>query len=136
LGAECFYPETVRKLFGMLILGALASGCAGKKRPPAPTFSDPGAAMGFPKESQPHAAKLIVTPASTASGKVAMVNNSSRFVVLNYPLGHLPANNKHLNVYHNGLKVGEVKITGPQYDDNVVADLLSGECEAGDEARD
>lgn len=65
-----------------------------------------------------------------------MVNNAARFVVLNYPLGHLPAANQHLNVYRRGLKVGEIKITNLQNDDNVVADLLAGECEIGDEARE
>src|SRR5215510_8568159 len=120
----------------MMLLGALAAGCAAKKSQSTPIYSDPGAATGFSMEGTSQQAKLIVTPASGASGKVAMVNNASRFVVLNYPLGHLPDNNRRLNVYHNGLKVAEVKITGPQYDDNIVADLLSGECEVGDETRE
>jgi hypothetical protein len=33
------------------------------------------------------------------------------------------------------LKVGEVKVTGPQREDNIVADLAAGEAEVGDEAR-
>jgi hypothetical protein len=79
---------------------------------------------------------LIVTPASGAAGKVAMVNSADRFVVLNFPVGHLPTTNQHLNLYRRGLKVGEIKITGPQYDDNVVADIVAGDCELGDEARE
>jgi len=40
-----------------------------------------------------------------------------------------------MNLYRGGLKVGEVKITGPQDDDNIVADLLTGDSEVGDQAR-
>ena len=39
-------------------------------------------------------------------------------------------------LYHGGLKAGEVKITGPQREHTVVADLSSGEARAGDEVRD
>jgi len=80
--------------------------------------------------------KLIVTPGNSLVGKVAFVNTTARFVVLNFPIGHLPAIEQHLNVYRSGLKVGEVKVTGPQYDDNVVADLLAGDSEIGDQVRD
>jgi len=41
-----------------------------------------------------------------------------------------------LFVYHNGLKAGEVKVTGPQTDDHIVADLITGEAQTGDEVRD
>jgi len=61
---------------------------------------------------------------------------SARFVVLNFPIGHLPALEQHLNIYRSDLKVGEVRVTGPQYDDNVVADLLAGDSAIGDQARD
>jgi hypothetical protein len=40
-----------------------------------------------------------------------------------------------LNLYRRGLKVGEVKVTGPQREDNIVADLVAGEAGVGDEAR-
>src|SRR6266481_10177639 len=80
--------------------------------------------------------KLIVTPENSLVGKVAFVNTAARFVVLNFPIGHLPAIEQHLNVYRSGLKVGEVKVTGPQYDDNIVADLLAGDSEIGDQVRD
>jgi hypothetical protein len=47
----------------------------------------------------------------------------------------MPLVDQHLNLYRRGLKVGEVKITGPQQDDNIVGDLVSGDSEPGDEAR-
>jgi hypothetical protein len=34
------------------------------------------------------------------------------------------------------LKVAEVKVTGPQRDNNIVADLVSGDAQVGDEVRD
>ena len=39
-------------------------------------------------------------------------------------------------LYRRGLKAGEIKITGPQLEDNVVADIVAGDAEAGDEVRD
>ena len=80
--------------------------------------------------------KLIVTPGSSLVGKVAFVNTTARFVVLNFPIGHLPALEQRLNIYRSDLKVGEVKVTGPQYDDNIVADLLAGDSAIGDQVRD
>ena len=79
---------------------------------------------------------MIVTPETGLAGKVVKVNSGGRFVVLNFPVGHLPAIDQRLNVYRQGLKVGEVKISGPQLEDNVVGDLVSGNAEAGDEVRD
>jgi len=80
--------------------------------------------------------QLIVTPDTALVGKVIKVNTSGRFVVLNFPISHLPALDQRLNVYRLGLKIGEVKVTGPQMDDNVVADLVAGDAQAGDEVRD
>ena len=59
-----------------------------------------------------------------------------RYVVLTFPLGHMPALEQHLNVYHQGMKVGEVRVTGPQLDDNIVADILTGDAAVTDEVRD
>jgi hypothetical protein len=41
-----------------------------------------------------------------------------------------------LTVSRDGLKVGEVKVSGPQRDDNIVADITAGEARVGDEVRD
>ena len=48
----------------------------------------------------------------------------------------MPALEQQFSVYHQGMKVGEVRIAGPQLDDNIVADIVSGEASIGDEARD
>jgi hypothetical protein len=80
--------------------------------------------------------KVILTQESGLSGRVKTVNAGGRFVVLNFPVGHLPGLEQRMNVYRLGLKTGEVKITGPQYDDNIVGDIIAGEVQPGDEVRD
>jgi len=89
-----------------------------------------------PAESKPATQKLIVTPETGLVGKVETANQNLRYVVLSFPIGHLPAMEQRLNVYRNGLKVGEVKVTGPQIEDNVVADIVEGDSGPGDEVRD
>ncbi|MDB6064610.1 MAG: hypothetical protein JWR26_818 [Pedosphaera sp.] len=79
--------------------------------------------------------KFIVTPETMLVGKVVRVNENARFAVLNFPVGNMPSRDQRLNVYRRGLKVGEVKVTGPQQDDNTVADILNGEAQPGDELR-
>jgi hypothetical protein len=56
--------------------------------------------------------------------------------VLNFPIGKLPFIAQRLNVYRHNLKVGEVKVTGPQREDNIVADISAGEAQVGDDVRD
>ncbi len=114
-------------------LGAVACSHPGKqKRSAAPEHrSGASAPLGTGAESA-----LIVTPETGLSGKVAMVNSDERFVVLNFPIGRLPAMEQRLNVYHLGLKVGEVTITGPQTDDNIVGNLTTGQAAVGDVVRD
>lgn len=102
-------------------------GCAGTKpaAPPTAEFSDSTSSNG----------KAIVTPAKMLAGKVEKVNLDNRFVVLSFPVGQAPASEQRLSLYHRGLKVGEVKISGWRLDDDVVADVLSGDAEVGDEVR-
>jgi hypothetical protein len=89
-----------------------------------------------PVESKSAQQKLIVTPETGLVGKVEMVNQNARYVVLSFPIGHLPAMEQRLSVYRSGLKVGEVKVSGPQIEDNVVADIVEGDSGPGDEVRD
>src|SRR6266568_5774317 len=128
----------MRISFWITILGAvLVSGCAEQKPVFPPETYAPGTA---PRPSPPSTSitnrSLIVTLDPTATGKVAKVNTSDRFVILNFPLGHVPSKDRQLSLYRHGLKVGEVKVTGPQQEDNTVADLIAGEAEEGDEVRD
>ena len=62
--------------------------------------------------------------------------HAGRFVVLNFPVGQMPKMDQTLFLYRAGLKVAEVKVTGPQSDNNTVADLVTGDAQTGDEVRD
>ena len=78
----------------------------------------------------------IVTPDNSLTARVVSYNASGRFVVLSFPVGQMPKPDQSLFLYRDGLKVGEVKITGPQRENNIVADLVTGEAEVGSEVRD
>ena len=109
----------------LMFVVLLATGCASSKKTAAKT---PAAATAAPEP--------IVTPDNSLSGKVASYNSVGRFVVLSFPVGQMPKMDEKLFLYRGGLKVGEVKITGPQNDNNIVADLVTGDTQAGDEVRD
>ena len=80
--------------------------------------------------------KVRLIPDMGLVGKVASVNASLHFVVLNFPVGRMAALDQQMVLYRQGQKIGEVKITGPQQDDNIIADVISGDVEAGDEVRE
>jgi hypothetical protein len=77
-----------------------------------------------------------VAPAAGLTGKVARYNEAGRFVVLEFPVGRMPRQEQTLFVYRNGVKVGELKVTGPQREEHIVADLVAGEAQPGDEVRE
>jgi hypothetical protein len=78
---------------------------------------------------------LLVTPDLSSTGRVVSVNAVGRFVVLKFPTGRLPAVGQVLSVYREGLKVGELRVSGPQRDDHIVADIAAGEVRVGDTVR-
>ena len=116
----------------LLVSGLVLSGCAGHRGSSAVFSETPSAVQAsgsWPKD------KVIVTPDNLLVGKISKVNVEGRFVVLTFPIGHLPAMEQRLGVYQHGLKTGEIRVTGPQLDDSVVADLITGEAQSGDEVR-
>ena len=123
-------------LLVILPCALVMAGCAQPKFVFQPVGAPPSAgAAAAPARTGATNQALIVTPENVLVGKVARVNTPGRFVVLNFPLGKMAAVDQRLNLYRRGLKVGEVKVTGPQREDNIVADLMAGEAEEGDEAR-
>ncbi len=116
---------------------------AAKPRPkpvakaPAEAVARPATAT-FPEPSSTETVTTQVTlvPDTGLVGKVASVNASLHFVVLNFPAGRMAAVEQVLALYRQGQKIGEVKVTGPQQDDNIIADITSGEAETGDEVRE
>jgi hypothetical protein len=81
-------------------------------------------------------AAAIVTPAESLAGRVAAYNQAGRFVVLNFPMSPVPPVDQTLFLYRAGLKVATLHVTGPQDEDNTVADIVSGDARVGDEVRD
>ncbi|HNQ74193.1 MAG TPA: hypothetical protein PKN95_11390 [Verrucomicrobiota bacterium] len=138
--------------FGYLVLvtvGGIMAGCAthqtaGKFADPATvsatetnaTSPETGRPVGDGDSGAPASSKLLVTAEQGLAGTVVTFNQAGRFVVLDFAPGKMPAVDQTLFVYRQGLKVGEVRVTGPQRDHNTVADLVSGEALKGDVVRD
>jgi hypothetical protein len=99
--------------------------------PPPPRNID----LTAPAKPAPTTNTFLITPDESVNGRVTSVNGDLRFVVLTFPLGHLPPVDSRMNVFRQGAIVGEIKITGPQRDDNSVADIVFGEAQKGDEVR-
>jgi hypothetical protein len=96
-----------------------------------------GGCAWLPQALQSAAAPApIVTPDYSLAAKVVSVNNVGRFVVLSFPASQMPKMDQVLFLYRAGLKTAEVRITGPQQDSNIVADLVSGDAQVGDTGRD
>jgi len=77
----------------------------------------------------------VVRPSTSISGRIDWVNAKARYVIISMPLGMMPALQSHLSVYRNGLKVAELKVSPPQQNNFTAADIVSGECQIGDEVR-
>lgn len=111
------------RCIGWLLVGTLliSVGCATSRSSKEP--------------AKPAGNNLIVTPGHELTGRVSLVNTSSRYAIVAFPIGALPATGSVLGVYRDGLKVGELKVNGPQMDNLITADLVTGDCGAGDEVR-
>jgi hypothetical protein len=129
------------------LLTVLGSGCIHKKpNVPGKYAALPGLPADTAVSSQTSAPqnqtqtvqsgqKATVTPENALVGKVKRVNPAARFVVLSFPIGQLPAPDQQFGVYRRGLKVGEIKITNQQLNEYIVADIVDGDVEEGDEVR-
>jgi uncharacterized alpha/beta hydrolase family protein len=122
----------MRLVISLLIGSLTLAGCAtqdskptneAKKKPPA-----------TPKARAANQ-KATLVPTLQLTGKVASVNSELRFVVLDFSVGDMPGINQRLGVYRAGQKIGQLKVTGPRSDTNIVADIVEGEVYVGDEVR-
>ena len=111
--------------FAILLAALVASGCGLFKH----KHSDQPAMTATATVAVP---KPIVTPDMSLAAKVVRVNPVARIAILNFPDGKMPRLQQTMFVYRAGLKVAEVKIVGPQDEEhNIVADIISGDPEAG-----
>jgi TRAP-type C4-dicarboxylate transport system substrate-binding protein len=108
----------------VLLLAVFAGGCASKQTP------------AIRIRPAANSAAPIVTPDFSLAAKVISVNTIGRFVILSFPASQMPKVEQTLFLYRGGLKVAQVRITGPQSDSNIVADLISGEAQVDDTVRD
>ncbi len=115
----------VKTIFSAILAGAFLTACKTATITPAPANK--------PASTPAKTAKRVAVPASSSAGKVLVLNKSSRFVVLAYPIASEPAIGQRLNVYRNGLKVGELKVTGPKSEGSIVADITAGEAQVADD---
>jgi hypothetical protein len=114
-------------LWTLLLVAMLANGCALFHHRAKTAKTSPSAGETTP---------AIITPDNSLTARVVSYNTSGRFVVLSFPVGQMPKMDQSLFLYRDGMKVGEVKITGPQRENNIVADLVTGEAQVGSEVRD
>ncbi len=114
-----------------LLLAILACGCFHHHAPPPEPYQAPVAPAPVSTNST-----SIVTPDTSLTAKVVGYNSVGRFVVLSFPVGQMPQTGQTFYLYRAGDKVGQIKITGPQQDNDTVADLIDGDAQVGDEVRE
>lgn len=121
----------ILRVLTLLLVAMLANGCVffhhrPKTAAPASANASAAPATGF---------NPIITPDNSLTGRVASYNSAGRFVVLTFPVGRMPNMDQTMFLYRAGLKVGEIRITGPQRGNDIVADLVTGTAQVGDEVR-
>ena len=129
---EAPFTAAMRVLLASLLLVVVATGgCAHKPTSrPKGNFEDVA-----PVTNAATRQNLRATQELVLIGRIVSANPIGRFVVVNFPLGKMPTAGQRFSVYRQGLKMGELRITGPQHDDNVVADISAGDATVGDEVR-
>jgi hypothetical protein len=140
-------PVLSRLIAGTSVtLAILLAGCASSdsktpegERPAVATIPSKGG--GLVRESQPSDAQSKTDSAENAtlvlptSGRIHSVNPGLQFVVIDYTLGGVPALQSLLPVYRGDQKVGQVRLTGPERNGFVAADVVEGILQTDDEVR-
>lgn len=111
----------MRKALQLLIVALV--GCASPTEKPA---------------EQPKAAargEMNVRPVYPVGGRIALVNEKARFVIIDFTNSRPPELEQKLAIYRAGLKVAEVKVSGPFRNTTVAADVTAGDVRYGDEVK-
>ena len=77
----------------------------------------------------------LVTPISVTTARVVSTSPALRFVVMDFAFNPIPAAGRRFEVYRQGKRVGAVSVSGPARQNHVAADIVEGEVQPGDEAR-
>ncbi len=122
------FTGLVRVFLAILLAAWVGSGCStggsGARPTPPASATEPGPPEGGNRLDE------------RVQGKVVVANVRLRYVVMDFPLRRMPALEQRLNIYRDGQKVGEVKVSGPVRDTTVAGDVMVGEAREGDEVRE
>lgn len=133
----------MRFTLAVLLAGLLCGGCASKNEQPKSGFQEkndnvkttdkPASKEPTGKKDKP--AKPEILPSNEVSGKVVLINEGLRYIVVDFGFGRLPQPDQRLAVYRQGKKVAEVKISGNPKASNFAADVVMGAVQVGDEVK-
>ena len=114
----------------IILLAGCSSTSTSKKSDEPPTKPQKKVVATVVPQAPPKA-KLLPINARVVGGR-----EEFRFVIIDFTNSRRPALDEKLSVYRVGQKVGEIKISGPFYQDTTVAaDLIAGEAKYGDEIK-
>ncbi len=101
--------------------------------PVAPTPVNTNAVPAAAAPAETNAAQATPAPMEVTPARITKVNNTYRFVVIDFASHPMPALGTRLAVYRDGKPVGQVQLTEPVRDRFATADILQGELHVGDE---
>ncbi len=94
------------------------------------------AAIPAPPPKPAETGKPTMTTLDRIVGHVIKLNAALKYVVIEFPTGRLPVPNQRLGVYRARQKVGEIVISPQPRENTFAADIVAGDVQVGDEARD
>ncbi len=124
-----------------LFVLALSFGCASKPDGEKNPFVDKSSSVKTPDQPKEKSGKREdsdkpeVIPSNELSGKIVLVNDTLRYVVVDFGFGLLPQPEQKLAVYRAGKKVAEIKISSHSRNSNFAADIVTGKVADGDEVK-
>jgi hypothetical protein len=114
----------------LALVTLVASGCFSRKEKVAAQSTPPTFTIRSGSNTN-----VVMTPATSPTGRVVRINKEGNFAVISFPIGQLPANGTVFGIYHAGMKSGQIKISGPAQETFTVGDLIAGSGQEGDEVR-
>jgi len=110
-----------------------------RERPSVNTTPTKGGGLLIESSSENSASKTNQAENATlvlpTSGRIHSINPGLQFVVVDYTLGGMPPFQSLLPVYRGDQKVGQVRLTGPERNGFVAADVVEGILQNDDEVR-
>ena len=133
----------VRGFMGMFLLAAAVTGCSPAAAPPSasPNAAAPSPASTGPPPTRTNRVAITprypaINPITPVQGRVTFVNDRFRFVIVDFAFHQMPQLEQRLGVYRRDVRIGEVRISGPADGSTIVADIMSGDADLGDQVRE